>query len=243
MQIYARYTNLISVPQVQLPDREQETTASFRKRTLFIIRVQEIKDIIKTGICSIIHILHHPRNSQWVRRVSWLKRISTCLGCILRTLTRRLASPAIIKINIALRSSLIGSIPLMTLIACLWAPCKTWLMVSKLFHIILSGIALCHLVGQIACSTEDQDKIKQLVYYEATSETSSAVNELALQNVDLAINILKSSNLPLTQEIQTLQPEDVFAGGFNSAALLLFLEALKSISDMITFGSKPHLAP
>jgi spermidine/putrescine-binding protein len=98
-------------------------------------------------------------------------------------------------------------------------------------------------VGQIACSTEDQDKIKQLVYYEATSESSSAVNDLAMQNVDLAINILKSSNLPLTQEIQTLQPEDIFVGGFNSAALLIFLEALKSISDMITFGSKPHLVP
>jgi hypothetical protein len=64
MQIYARYTNLISVPQVQLPDREQETTASFPKRTQYIIRLQEIKDIRKTGICSIIHIQHHPRNSK-----------------------------------------------------------------------------------------------------------------------------------------------------------------------------------
>lgn len=59
------------------------------------------------------------------------------------------------------------------------------------FHDLRDGIALCHLVGYIACSQADQEKIKQLVYYDASSQ------EFALQNLDLAINILKSSNLPI----------------------------------------------
>jgi hypothetical protein len=59
------------------------------------------------------------------------------------------------------------------------------------FGDLTDGIALCHLVGFIVCSPSDQEKIKQLVYYEALSK------ELALQNLDLAVNVLKSSNMPV----------------------------------------------
>lgn len=34
---------------------------------------------------------------------------------------------------------------------------------------LTDGIALSHLVGYIACSPSDQEKIKQLVYYDATT--------------------------------------------------------------------------
>jgi len=64
------------------------------------------------------------------------------------------------------------------------------------FQDLQDGIALCHLVGYIACSQADQEKIKQLVYYDASSQ------EFALQNLDLAINILKSSSLPIPPQVQ-----------------------------------------
>ena len=41
------------------------------------------------------------------------------------------------------------------------------------FSDLIDGIALCHLVGIIVCSPSDQEKIKQLVYYEAVSKDLS----------------------------------------------------------------------
>jgi hypothetical protein len=40
------------------------------------------------------------------------------------------------------------------------------------------GIAFCHLVGFIACSPSDQEKVRQLVYYDAA--TAQNANELSL---------------------------------------------------------------
>lgn len=45
---------------------------------------------------------------------------------------------------------------------------------------LTDGIALCHLVGYIACSPSDQEKIKQLVYYDATITTSPIPNQLSI---------------------------------------------------------------
>ena len=61
---------------------------------------------------------------------------------------------------------------------------------------LFDGIALCHLVGFLTCSHSDQEKIKQLVYYDAGTNSN-----LAYQNIDLAVNILKSSNFQVPKEI------------------------------------------
>lgn len=70
---------------------------------------------------------------------------------------------------------------------------------------LTDGIALCHLVGYISCSVSDQEKIKQLVYYDATVNSGPVPNELSLQNLDLALNVLKSSNLPLPNDFEGIQ--------------------------------------
>jgi hypothetical protein len=67
---------------------------------------------------------------------------------------------------------------------------------------LTDGIALSHLVGYISCSPSDQEKIKQLVYYDATTTTGPIPSQLSLQNLDLALNVLKSSNLPIPGELQ-----------------------------------------
>ena len=67
---------------------------------------------------------------------------------------------------------------------------------------LTDGIALSHLVGYISCSPSDQEKIKQLVYYDATTTTGPIPSQLSLQNLDLALNVLKSSNLPIPGKLQ-----------------------------------------
>ena len=71
------------------------------------------------------------------------------------------------------------------------------------FSDLADGIALCHLVGFIVCSPSDQEKIKQLVYYEAVNK------DYALQNLDLAINVLKSSNMPVPEDVQKMEASDL----------------------------------
>jgi len=66
------------------------------------------------------------------------------------------------------------------------------------------------------------------VYYDASTQ------DLALQNLDLAINILKSSNLPVPPTIQKLQANDLI--GESSAEYVLFLETLRSIHEILNFG-------
>ena len=48
-------------------------------------------------------------------------------------------------------------------------------------------------------------KIKELVYYQASISKEGA--DMALQNLDLAINILHSSNMPVPEHIRALTPD------------------------------------
>ena len=54
------------------------------------------------------------------------------------------------------------------------------------------GVALCHLVGFISCTPSDQTKLRQLIFYEHNGS-----EELVMQNMDLALNVLKSSGIPI----------------------------------------------
>jgi hypothetical protein len=75
------------------------------------------------------------------------------------------------------------------------------LLVNSLTDLV-DGIALCHLVGFITCSPDDQLKIKELVYYQASGNNE----EFSLQNLDLAVNILLSSNMPVPPETRSIKP-------------------------------------
>eukprot|EP00347_Sterkiella_histriomuscorum_P018003 403347156 len=97
------------------------------------------------------------------------------------------------------------------------------------------GIALCHLVGFITCTPSDQEKIKQLVYYDASL---SLRNDLVLQNLDLALNILKNSQLPLPDQAIRLTSQIIQE---NDENLLIFLESMKQTHDIINYNSSPSL--
>jgi hypothetical protein len=101
------------------------------------------------------------------------------------------------------------------------------------FSDLTDGIALCHLVGLIVCSLSDQEKIKQLVYYEALT------NELTLQNLDLAINVLKSSNMPVPQDVQKMEARDIQ----DPQNMRRMVEVLKQIHEIVTFTSKSQKPP
>ena len=57
---------------------------------------------------------------------------------------------------------------------------------------LLDGVALCHLVAIIVCSPEDQLQMKVLINYEHGGDP-----DLMLQNLDLALSVLKASHVAI----------------------------------------------
>ena len=81
-------------------------------------------------------------------------------------------------------------------------------LVSRLPHDLMNGIALSHLVGYVACSHDDRDKIFELLNYPTDSHGGMLGLHGALEpdqvreNFDLAFNVLQYS-----QAYQELAPE------------------------------------
>ncbi|CDW89619.1 UNKNOWN [Stylonychia lemnae] len=90
------------------------------------------------------------------------------------------------------------------------------------------GIAFCHLVGLITCTPSDQEKIRQLVYYDASSNGNN--EDLIAQNMDLALNILKNSSIPVPDHTLTLNSQSLME---NDECLLQFLEVLKQVHELL----------
>lgn len=120
---------------------------------------------------------------------------------------------------------------------------------------LTDGIGLCHLVGLIVCTQQDYyqqplskpylelvatelDKIKQLVYYDAkgSQATTSTDIDLAHQNLDLALNILKCSNFPIPEAVGALCPSDLFEAGSKPQGMVAFLSSLKALHEITTFS-------
>ena len=66
-------------------------------------------------------------------------------------------------------------------------------LVSNIPQDLESGVVLSHLVGQVACTQSDREKIFDLLNYPGYEE--SLRNDQILENFELAYNVLKYSEL------------------------------------------------
>ena len=81
------------------------------------------------------------------------------------------------------------------------------------------GVALCHLVAQVACNEQDQEQMGQLVHQEHEGDPVKME-----QNVDLALNVLRASSLSLPDTIQAMQATDIQN---SEVHCFMFLETLR----------------
>ena len=73
-------------------------------------------------------------------------------------------------------------------------------LVSKLPQDLMNGVVLSHLVGYVACTSDDRDKIFELMNYPRDATSGGMVGlaghlsfDLIRENFDLAYNVLKYS--------------------------------------------------
>ena len=78
---------------------------------------------------------------------------------------------------------------------------------------LLDGYCLCHIVGSLTCSPEELNQLLSLV-----SEQDY------MQNFELALNVLKASNLPVPSAIESMKPYDLIS---NSVNLFMIFETLR----------------
>ena len=72
------------------------------------------------------------------------------------------------------------------------------LLVSS-FDDLRDGIAICHLVGLIVCNESDCEQMKQLIHYESVNVELDDTKQI--QNLDLALNVLKASTVALPDSV------------------------------------------
>ena len=73
-------------------------------------------------------------------------------------------------------------------------------MLVSSFEDFNDGVALCHLVSLIVCNEMDQLQMKQLVHYESNGMEIEQTKRI--QNLDLALNVLKASTVALPDSVQ-----------------------------------------
>ena len=96
------------------------------------------------------------------------------------------------------------------------------LLVSQ-FEDFSDGITLCHLVSLVVCNDSDQLQMKQLVHYDTNGMGIEQTKKI--QNIDLALNVLKASTAALPDSVQNdLTAEDLQT---NQLKCYLFIETLR----------------
>jgi len=77
------------------------------------------------------------------------------------------------------------------------------LLVSS-FQDLRDGVALCHLVAEVACNQQDQVQMSLFVHHEHGFDPIKME-----QNVDLALNVLKASTVALPDSFKTMTASDI----------------------------------
>jgi len=78
-----------------------------------------------------------------------------------------------------------------------------------------TGVALCHIVANITCSEQERQELTELI------------NPIKpLQNVGLALEVLKASDCSLAGWVKTIRAEDVLR---DNGLLFELLEALREV--------------
>ena len=86
------------------------------------------------------------------------------------------------------------------------------------------GIALCHLVAMVGCNEADQEQMNELIHHEHGDDPNKMV-----QNIELALNVLKASSVSLPDAIVRMQTADI---QLSEVSCYMFLETLRQAKQL-----------